>query len=110
MTYNLQQIMSTAWRIFRKYSVDFREALHRAWLCAKAAPINAARIAAAKAEAEVIEETNTWSGWKDAGFEVRHGEKALFGCDLIWGSRGDGMFYKARLFGFSQVKPIDGRG
>lgn len=98
--------MNHAWRIFRKVSVTFAEALHRAWLSAKAEPVNAARIAAAKAEAEVIEETNTWSGWKALGFEVIHGMKAMFGCELIWGSRGDDAVYEARFFGRSQVQHV----
>lgn len=106
MKYNLSKIMKAAWRIFRKAAVSFGEALHRAWLSAKAEPINAARIAAAKAAAGVTETTNTWAGWRDAGYEVRHGEKALFGCDLIYGSKGDGAVYKARFFSESQVEAI----
>ena len=51
-----------------------------------------------------MEETNTWSGWKALDYEVIHGSKALFGCDLIWGSKGDGKTYKARFFGQSQVQ------
>jgi len=47
-----------------------------------------------------------WSGWKKLGYEVIHGSKALFGADLIWGSRGDGKIYKARFFGKSQVQEI----
>ena len=30
----------------------------------------------------------------------------LFGCSLIWGSRGDGAEYKASFFGKSQVEAI----
>ena len=40
------------------------------------------------------------------GYEVIHGSKALFGADLIWGSRGDGAIYKARFFGRSQVQEV----
>ena len=72
----------------------------------KAAPVNEKRIADAKAAAGVTEDTDTWSGWKARGFEVIHESKALFGCDLIYGSRGDGATYKARFFGASQVQPI----
>jgi hypothetical protein len=54
----------------------------------------------------VAEEVNTWAGWKALGFEVIHGMKALFGCELIWGSRGDGATYKARFFAASQVQPV----
>ena len=103
MRYNLRAIMAHAWRIFRKGAVAFAEALHRAWLSAKAEPINAARIEAAKAEAGVSEAVNTWAGWKALGREVIHGSKALFGCDLIYGSHGDGAIYKARFFGESQT-------
>lgn len=106
MKYNLSKIMARAWANFRKGEMSFGEALHRAWLSAKAEPINAARIEAAKAEAGITEETNTWAGWKALGFEVIHGMKALFGCDLIYGSRGDGAVYKARFFGRSQVEEI----
>lgn len=106
MKYNLSQIMHTAWRLFRKLEISFSEALHRAWVSAKAAPVNAERIEAAKAAAGITEETKTWSGWREAGYEVIHGSKALFGCDLIYGSKGDGAIYKARFFGASQVQPI----
>lgn len=106
MKWNLSEIMSHAWRIFRKLEISFAEALHRAWISAKAQPVNAERIEAAKAAAGITEEVNTWSGWRDAGFEVQHGSKALFGVDLIYGSKGDGAIYKARFFGASQVQPV----
>ena len=102
--YDLQSIMLHAWRLYRKGGVSFAEALHRAWLSAKAAPVNAARVEDAKAAHGITEEVRTWSGWKDAGYEVIHGMSALFGVDLIWGSRGDGAMYKARFFGASQVQ------
>lgn len=104
--YNLSKIMSRAWALFRKLEISFSEALHRAWLSAKAEPINAARIEEAKAEAGVTEQTNTWAGWKELGYEVIHGSKALFGCELIYGSKGDGAVYKARFFGLSQVQAV----
>lgn len=106
MKYNLSHIMTKAWEIFRKAKVTFSEALHRAWLSAKAAEINQKRIGDAKAAAGVEEETNTWSGWKALGYEVIHGSKALFGTELIYGSRGDGAIYKARFFGRSQVQEV----
>lgn len=104
--YDLQAIMTRAWKIFRKVQVTFAEALHRSWLSAKAEEINQKRIERAKAAAEVTEETNTWSEWKKLGYEVIHGSKALFGADLIWGSKGDGAIYKARFFGRSQVQEV----
>lgn len=104
--YNLRNIMLKAWQLFRKMEISFSEALHRAWISAKAVPINEKRIQAAKAAAGITEDTATWSEWKKAGFEVRHGMKALFGCDLIYGSKGDGATYKARFFGRSQVEAL----
>lgn len=101
--YDLQAIMTKAWKIFRKVQVTFAEALHRAWLSAKAEEINQKRIERARSAAGVTEEVNTWSGWKALGYEVVHGCKALFGAELIWGSKGDGATYKARFFGRSQI-------
>lgn len=106
MKYNLRKIMLRAWELFRKGGISFSEALHRAWMSAKAEPMNAARIEAAKAAAGIVEAVNTWAGWKALGFEVIHGSKALFGCDLIHGSKGDGATYKARFFGASQVQAV----
>lgn len=107
MKYNLRKIMLRAWKIYRKEKeISFAESLHRAWLSAKAEEVNAKRIEDAKAGAGIQEETNTWSGWKQLGYEVIHGSKALFGADLIWGSKGDGMTYKARFFGRSQVQQL----
>lgn len=105
--FNLRSIMLKAWELFRKTDeLTFGECLHRAWLSAKAMEINTARIEKAKAAAGIFEETNTWAGWKKLGYEVMHGSKALFGCNLIWGSKGDGATYKARFFGASQVQAI----
>ena len=105
-SYNLKAIMTRAWKLFRKYAISFAEALHRSWISEKAKPVNANRIAKAKAAAGVTEETATWSNWKAAGFEVIHGSKALFTVDLIHGSKGDGASYKAAFFGASQVQAI----
>ena len=106
MRYNLKQIKTRAWSNFRRGVMSFAEALHRAWLSAKAEPVNAQRIEAARAAAGVTEDAQTWAGWKRLGYEVIHGSKALFGVELIWGSKGDGATYKARFFGASQVQPI----
>lgn len=109
MKYNLSRIMLKAWKIYRQNrekGISFSESLHRAWLSAKAEEVNAKRIEAAKQAAGVTEETNTWSGWKELGYEVIHGSKSLFGTELIWGSKGDGATYKARFFGRSQVQAI----
>lgn len=106
MKYDLRSIMLRAWKNYRKGGMTFGEALHRAWMSEKAKPINAARVAEAKAAAGVTEETNTWKGWKDAGFEVIHKMKALFSAELIYGSKGDGATYQAHFFGASQVQPL----
>ena len=103
--FNLRKIMLRAWELYRKgEDLSFGECLHRAWLSAKAEPVNAARIAEAKEAAGVTEQAETWAGWKKLGYEVIHGSKALFGCELIYGSKGDGKTYKARFFGASQVQ------
>jgi len=106
--FDLRAIMLRAWRIFRESDneINFAEALHRSWISAKAVNVNAERIEAAKTEAGIAEEVNTWAGWKRLGREVIHGSKAIFGVDLIWGSRGDGATYKARFFGMSQTAEI----
>ena len=108
MKWNLKNIMTRAWEVFRKNGKEltFGECLHRAWLSEKAKPVNEAIIAEAKAEAGIEEECRTWADWKKAGFEVIHGSKALFGCDLIYASKGDGAVYKARFFGASQVQAV----
>lgn len=110
MKYDLKAIMIRAWQNFRKGGLTFAEALHRAWLSAKAQPINTARIEAAKAAAGIVERVATWSDWHKLGYEVIHGSKALFGVDLIYGSKGDGATYKARFFGASQVQAIENAG
>lgn len=107
MKYDLSKIMLRAWRNYRKgKGFSFAESLHRAWISIKAEKVNEERIKVGKAAAGVTEDTNTWNGWKQLGYEVIHGSKALFGVDLIWGSRGDGAVYKARFFGQSQVQAI----
>lgn len=106
--FNLSKIMTRAWKNFRKADgqITFGEALHRAWLSAKAETVNEQRIEAAKEAAQVTEETSTYSGWKKLGYEVIHGSKALFQAVLIWGSRGDDATYKASFFGASQVQAM----
>ena len=106
--YNLSKIMKKAWELFRKLKkLTFGECLHRAWISAKAKPINEERVENAKKEKNIQEETNTWANWKKLGYEVIHGSKALFQVELIWGSKGDNAIYKASFFGKSQVKLIE---
>lgn len=114
MKYNKIQIMKKAWEIYRKFQkskknqITFGEALHRAWNSVKARPINDRKIADAKKAAGITEEVNTWTGWRDHGFEVIHGSKALFSVDLIYASKGDDATYKASFFGWSQICHLDG--
>ena len=64
MKYNLSKIMLKAWKVYRKTkNISFAEALHRAWLSAKAEEINAKRIEDAKHAAGITEETNTFAKW-----------------------------------------------
>ena len=109
MRYDLSRVMTKAWKIYRQNKekgISFAESLHRAWLSIKAEKVNNSRIAEAKKAANITEPVNTWARWKELGFEVIHGSKALFSTVLIWGSRGDDATYKASFFGGSQVQPI----
>ena len=106
MRYDLRKIMLMAWKNFRKGGMSFSEALHRAWLSAKAEEVNAKRIEEAKTRHGITEAVNTWAGWKRLGLEVIHGSKALFSVPLIWGSRGDGAEYKAAFFSRQQVQEV----
>ncbi len=106
MKYDRSKIFHDAWKLFRKLGISFAEALHRAWNKAKARPINDSRVETARAEAGITETVNTWSGWRDAGYEVIHGSKALFQVDLIHASKGDGVIYKASFFSASQVQAV----
>lgn len=107
MKFDLRAIMLRAWRLYREgKGLSFAECLHRAWISEKAKPINAERIEAAKAAAGISEECNTWAGWRDAGYAVKHGAKALFKAELIHGSKGDGKIYSASFFSASQTELI----
>lgn len=96
--YNLSDIMSAAWRIFRKGAQSFAVALRMAWANAKAHN-------AAKEQAGVIEETHTWSGWKNLGYEVIHESKALYKAVVSDPATKSGTRVKC-YFGASQVQPI----
>jgi len=97
--YDLSSIMSAAWRIFRKGVQSFAVALRMAWANAKAHN-------AAKAEAEISEETHTWAGWKNLGYEVIHESKALYKAILADPATKSGTRV-ASYFGASQVQPIE---
>ena len=96
--YNLSSIMAAAWRIFRKGVFSFAAALRLAWANAKAHN-------AAKKAAGISEETHTWAGWHDLGFEVVHESKALYKAVLSDPATKSGTRITC-YFGASQVQPI----
>lgn len=106
--FDRSHIMTRAWEIYRKNNgtISFAESLHRSWNAAKAAPVNEARIQAAKAAAGITEETDSWYGWKLRGFEVIHESKCLFQCVINTPAKGDGKTFRQSFFGKSQVAPI----
>lgn len=96
--YNLSQIMQAAWRMFRKGVHSFAVALRMAWANAKTAMT-------AKATAGIAEETHTWAGWKDLGFEVIHESRALYKAVLADPATKSGTRVTC-YFGVSQVRCI----
>ena len=96
--YNLSQIMSAAWRIFRKGVQSFAVALRMAWSNAKAHN-------EAKAKAGITEATHTWAGWRDLGYEVIHESKCLYKAILADPATKKGTRVTC-YFGASQVQPI----
>ena len=98
MKYNLSQIMRAAWRFFRKGVQTFTQALRLAWANAKAH-------SAAKAAAEITEETHSWSGWRQQGYEVVHGSKAMYKVVLADPATKSGTRLVS-YFGTSQVQSI----
>ena len=96
--YNLSSIMSAAWKIFRKGVQSFAVALRLAWANAKAHN-------AAKTDAGISEETHTWAGWKNLGYEVIHESKALYKAILSDPATKNGTRITC-YFGVSQVQPI----
>ena len=107
MKYNLSKIMLKAWKVYRKTKdISFAEALHRAWLSAKAEEINAKRIEDAKHAAGITEETNTFAKWKELGYKVKLVHQHYSDVLLSGKLSGDGAEYKASFFGKSQVETI----
>lgn len=96
--YDLSGIMSAAWRIFRKGVYSFAVALRISWANAKAH-------SAAKEAAGISEETHTWAGWRDLGYEVIHESKALYKAILADPATKSGTRATC-YFGASQVQPI----
>ena len=99
MKYDRKSIMAAAWKIFRKGVQSFGAALRMAWAYAKAHN-------AAKAAAGIEEETHTWAGWRDLGYEVIHESKALYRAILSDPSTKKGTRVTC-YFGASQVQPIE---
>ena len=98
MKYDLSSIMRAAWRIFRKGVESFAKALRMAWANAKAHN-------EAKEAAGINEETHTWAGWRDLGYEVIHESKALYRAILSDPATKKGTRVTC-YFGASQVQPI----
>lgn len=97
MKFNLSSIMRAAWKFFRKGVSSFSLALRMAWANAKTQN-------AAKEAAEITEETHTWYGWKELGFEVIHESKALFQASVNDPATKSGKRILS-FFGVSQVQP-----
>lgn len=97
--YSLSSIMKAAWRFFRKGIPSFSLALRMAWANAKTQN-------AAKAAAEITEETHTWYGWKELGYEVVHESKCLYQAVLTDPATKSGT-RRTSYFGLSQVQPIE---
>ena len=98
MKYNLSHIMRSAWSIFRKGVKIFSEALRMAWSNVKSHNT-------AKEAAGINEETHTWSGWRNIGYEVIHESKALYKAIISDPTTKSGTRIMC-YFGASQVQPI----
>ena len=96
--YDRSSIMKAAWGIFRKGVASFAEALRMAWANAKSHNT-------AKESAGITEETHTWYGWKQLGYEVIHESKALYQTVIHDPSTKSGT-RRTSYFGASQVQPI----
>lgn len=97
--YSLSSIMRAAWKFFRKGISSFSLALRMAWANAKTQN-------AAKEAAEITEETHTWYGWKELGYEVVHESKCLYQAVLSDPATKSGT-RRTSYFGLSQVQPIE---
>ena len=99
MKYNLANIMRSARSIFRRGIKSFAEALRMAWA-------NAKTHNAAKEAAGINEETHTWAGRRDLGYEVAHGSTALYKAIFADPATKSGTRVTC-FFGASQVQPIE---
>ena len=96
--YNRNSVMSEAWRLQRKAGSTFQQALQWAWANEKARHAD-------KEAAGIQEETHTWYGWKELGYEVRHESKAMFQATFTDPATKSGT-RKMSYFGRSQVQAI----
>ena len=99
MKYNLSSIMKAAWGFFRKGVSSFSLALRMAWA-------NAKTHNTAKEAAGISEETQTWAGWRDLGYEVIHESKCLYQAIIADPATKSGT-RKVSYFGRTQVQPIE---
>nr|DAZ41570.1 MAG TPA: hypothetical protein [Caudoviricetes sp.] len=97
--YSLSSIMRAAWKFFRKGVSSFSLALRMAWANAKTQNT-------AKAATEITEETHTWYGWKELGYEVVHESKALYQASVSDPATKSGKRILS-FFGASQVQPLE---
>ena len=97
--YDNSGIMRAAWDFFRKGAESFSVALSMAWA-------NAKTHNTAKEAAGITEETHTWYGWQELGYEVIHESKALYQVIITDPATKSGT-RKTSYFGLSQVKPIE---
>lgn len=108
--YNLKSIMKRAWHYFKqaaaKVAISFSEALKKAWRWAKAQEINKARIEAAAEALGIEEEAHSWSGWREAGRQVVHGEKAAFQVIVDTPEKGEGKTFRKSFFLYSQTQQM----
>lgn len=98
MKYHLSSIMRAAWRLYRKGAASFSQALRTAWKNEKARH-------SAQEAAGIIEETHTWAGWKQLGYEVCHGSRAIYQTTITDPATKSGT-RRASYFGRSQVQPV----
>lgn len=93
MKWNLKEIMTKAWEIYRKPYLK----------CGTFAEENNATINNAITKSGVSERVRTWYGWTLEGREVIHESKCLFQVTIKDGTRGDGKTKVLSYFGESQT-------
>ena len=109
MKYNLSNIMTKAWELYRKAFLKittFGEALRRAWAIAKVEDENARIISEAMAASGIAERMRTWPGWQAEGREVIHESKNVLQVTIHDPSRGIGKTRVISFFTESQTQPV----